>query len=142
MRGRVRPPSPRRETRVHCFVMRRLTLAIVLTGLVAAAQGPAPDPASKLDPTRAAALANALRGARLFPANPRTGVASSAKLTGIAPPAGAPGVEACSVPLIEVPVNPDIDRGILHRLKPEALRMDNMPSVTLLPPCSKPGAAK
>ncbi len=44
----------------------------------------------------------------------------------------AQAAERCAIPLIRVPINPKMDEGIRHELKPP---LDNMPTVTGLPAC-------
>ncbi len=99
--------------------MRRWLATFALVSAAAPAQQAQLDSPSPLDPTRAKALDNALRGFKF-----RDRFRSAREPV-------VPGGGDCSIPLLEAAMDPKIDRGML-RVAPKNLPM---PVARGLPPC-------
>ena len=118
-------------------------LAILVLSSAAFAQAPGAAPLPKLDPGNPKAFDNALRA--LNPFSPKSKnllvprpFSSPRMLAQIGP---APRPNSCAIPLLEVPVNPNIDLRIQRPINPNA-PYDNMPVTTGLPPCPQQPAAR
>jgi len=114
-------------------------LVAFLSSFAAGAQTPGQNAAPKLEPYQAKALENALRRPDAAAPNRFSGLFAAAPLTLILVPPSAPAqfAKACAIPLLSVPINPDVDRGIRRELKPDALAADAMPVFKGLPSCGQ-----
>ena len=106
----------------------------------ASAQTPGQNVAPKLEPYQLKALDNALRR----PPDATTPKGFSGPFKGVSrrlilAPSVAPVelAKACVIPLLAVPMDPDVDRGIRRELKAEALGADHMPVFKGLPSCGQ-----
>jgi len=121
--------------------MKWCALMFVLCSAVVGAQTPSQNAAPNSEPYQAKALENALRRPNATASNSFSGLfatqplLSAPILTPPMPPASREFANTCAIPLLSVPVNPDMDRSINHELKPDALSADPMPTFKGLPIC-------
>jgi hypothetical protein len=118
--------------------MKLCGLVLCLCAVAGSAQTPSQNAAPKLEPYQAKALENALRKPDAGAPNRFSG--TFATQTGpilmlVPPVARVEAANACAIPLLSVPFNPDMDLGIRHELKPGALTADPMPTFEGLPVC-------
>ena len=105
--------------------MRRWLFTLALVSAAALGQEKSASDLPKIDPNMERALKNALRGFHV-----------PAFQTFFAKPQNQD--ERCAIPLLTAPVNPETDKGIVHKI-PDGAPMDGMPIVKGLPACgSKP----
>jgi hypothetical protein len=120
-----------------------MKLWVLVLCSIAGAQTPTPNASPKLEPYQVKALENALgmpnsgsplRFSGPFSAAPPSLIFASA-------PAPVDVGKTCAIPLLSIPIDPDVDRGIRRELKPDASHGDRMPIFEGLPTCGQENSA-
>ena len=116
--------------------MKRQVFLFLVWAVIGSAQTPGQNAAPKLEPYQVKALENALRGGDGKSHNSFADLFSTLLPTLIltAPRARNEFANACVIPLLSVPVDPEIDRSIRSELKPSS---DPMPAFKGLPSCGE-----
>jgi hypothetical protein len=107
---------------------------VFLCAIAGSAQTPGQNAVPKLQPYQMKALENALRTPDAATTKGFSGPSSLASFSLIYAPLSKPVelAKTCVIPLLSVPVDPDVDRGI----RQEALATDPMPVLKGLPNCA------